>query len=59
MSAETVKDCLGCKYFGEALDPFIQQVYMGQCQYKEWPFFLNIPKEGPVDKCKDQKAKGK
>lgn len=59
MSAETVKDCLGCHYYAPALDPFIQVAYMGQCQYKEWPFFINIPKEGPSDKCKDQKAKGK
>ncbi len=59
MSAETVQDCQKCHYFQTISDPFVGVAYMGQCMYKEWPFFINIPKEGPVDKCKDQKPKGK
>ncbi|HEU5393889.1 MAG TPA: hypothetical protein VFV36_03725 [Candidatus Methylomirabilis sp.] len=43
--------CHDCKHLNPALDPFIQQAYVGQCMKIEWPYALNIPKTGVPTQC--------
>lgn len=38
--------CVRCKHLRPALDPNIQQAYMGKCTKREWPFTLSITLQG-------------
>lgn len=38
--------CVHCKHLRPALDPNIQQAYLGKCMKREWPFTLAITLQG-------------
>ncbi len=38
--------CVHCKNLRPALDPVIQQAYLGKCMKREWPFTLAITLQG-------------
>ncbi len=38
--------CVRCKHLQAALDPMIQQAYLGKCMKREWPFTLAITLQG-------------
>lgn len=49
--AKIVPDCKGCQNFSPALDPQISAAYIGQCMKLEYPFAVNIPKDGIEGEC--------
>ena len=38
--------CVRCKHLRPALDPNLQNAYLGQCLKREWPFTLSITLQG-------------
>lgn len=46
MSAHSDSLCVRCVHLSPALDPNIQQAFLGKCLKREWPFTLSIPLEG-------------
>jgi hypothetical protein len=38
--------CVHCKHLRPALDPNIQQAYLGKCMKRQWPFTLAITLQG-------------
>jgi hypothetical protein len=38
--------CVRCKHLRPALDPILQQAYLGKCMKREWPFTLAITLQG-------------
>jgi hypothetical protein len=49
--AKKVPDCKNCTNFSPALDPQISMVYIGQCMKIEYPYAINIPKDGIEGEC--------
>jgi hypothetical protein len=50
--------CVRCKNLRPALDPNIQQAYLGKCMKREWPFTLAITLQGWME-CESFEESGK
>lgn len=46
MAAQENVQCANCAHFEPALDKTVQQVFMGYCNKRQWPFTEMIPLGG-------------
>lgn len=46
MAAPSHVPCMNCAHYEPALDRTVQQVFLGYCNKRQWPFTEMIPNDG-------------